>query len=89
MSYSSLGFFTVILLFLNACNSRSVSDTPSYSYTPPPVIPEPITPVIEPITKTLVQGKDFLVRDISVSMSQIDDIGLVFVRHDDGSLVLA
>jgi hypothetical protein len=90
----------VLALFMVACSSKKA---PTYSYTPPPpqqqvyVAPPPVVtvptvstvPVIQPKERTLIKGKEFLVSELTAKMGKIDDIGLVFVRHSDGSIVLA
>lgn len=40
-------------------------------------------------SKPIVSGKDFEVSEVSAKMGGIDDIGLLFVRRPDGSVVLA
>lgn len=68
-------------------------DTPIETYKAPQPEPAPApAPQIEirqPEITSPVSGKDFVVKNIAVKMGKIDDIGLLFVRHSDGNLVLA
>lgn len=101
---NKLNIVLLVVTALIGCSKREapvpLSVAPEPVYIPQPVsVPEPIytpqpvsTPdpvIIQPSHKTTVTGKDFTVSEIATKMSKIDDIGLVFVRHADGSVVLA
>jgi hypothetical protein len=46
-------------------------------------------PVVQAKEKAATLNKEFVVDSISVEMKNINDVGMVFVSHQDGSLALA
>jgi hypothetical protein len=70
--------------------ARTQYQPPQPTYTPPTPTPVPVQPVeVKQEVHSPVTGKDFVVSDLIAKMGRIDDIGFLFVRHGDGSLVLA
>lgn len=93
----------LLLLFmvLAACSSPPPAYVPPQTRYYPPVqdyaTPAPVPPPAPPAQQVEVKqevhspvtGKEFVVSDIIAKMGKIDDIGFLFVRHSDASLVLA